>query len=123
MSDEYCVGIVDDEEMLVRTYRMLFERQHIPLSFIALDSTEAIEKFKAASPRPKVMIIDYRLPRASGIEVMHEILRMEPDTKTIFISADGDIGEESLKAGATIFFKKPVRTKEIIAAVRSLLIK
>ncbi|WP_424356725.1 hypothetical protein [Methanocella sp. MCL-LM] len=52
MNGEGCLGIVDDEEMLVKTYQMIFERQHIPLAFIALDGTEAIAKFKAASPRP-----------------------------------------------------------------------
>jgi len=121
MSDNVCVGIVDDEELLVRTYEMLFERRQIPLSFIALDGTEAIEKFRNASPRPKVMIIDYRLPYTSGIDAMKEIQRIEPGTKVVFISADGDIRQEALDAGANVFLKKPISLRILVDATRSLM--
>jgi DNA-binding NtrC family response regulator len=121
MSDNACVGIVDDEEMLVRTYEMLFERRQIPLSFIALDGKEAIEKFRDAWPRPKVMIIDYRLPYTSGIEAMKEILALEPATKVLIISADGDIRQEALDAGANVFLKKPISLRILIDATRALM--
>jgi two-component system chemotaxis response regulator CheY len=121
MSDRVCVGIVDDEELLVRTYEMLFERRQIPLSFIALDGKEAIEKFRNASPRPKVMIIDYRLPYTSGIDAMKEIRRIEPGTKIVFISADGDIRQEALDAGANLFLKKPISLRILIDATRSFM--
>lgn len=121
MSDNACVGIVDDEELLVRTYELLFARRQIPLSFIALDGKEAIEKFRDARPRPKVMIIDYRLPYTSGIEAMKEILVLEPDTKVLFISADGDIRQEALDAGADVFLKKPISLRILIDATRALM--
>jgi DNA-binding response OmpR family regulator len=116
-----CVGIVDDEELLVRTYEMLFERRHIPLSFVALDGRDGVEKFRNARPRPKVMIIDYRLPYTSGIEAMKEILRIEPATKVLFISADGEIRQEALDSGADVFLKKPISLKTLIDATRSLM--
>jgi two-component system chemotaxis response regulator CheY len=116
-----CVGIVDDEELLVQTYEMLFERRHIPLSFVALDGKEAVEKFRNARPRPKVMIIDYRLPYTSGIEAMKEIRKIEPDTRVLFISADGDIRQEALDSGANIFLKKPISLQILIDTTRSLM--
>jgi two-component system, chemotaxis family, chemotaxis protein CheY len=121
MGEDAYVGIVDDEEMLVRTYELLFARRHIPLSFIALDGTEAIEKFRDARPRPKVMIIDYLLPYTSGIEAMKEILLLEPDTKVLFVSADGDIRQEALDAGADVFLKKPISLRILIDATRALM--
>lgn len=121
MSDNTCVGIVDDEEMLVRTYELLFARRQIPLSFVALDGKEAIEKFRDARPPPKVMIIDYRLPYTSGIEAMKEILTLEPTTKVLFISADGDIRQEALDAGANVFLKKPISLRILIDATRALM--
>jgi len=116
-----CVGIVDDEVALVRTYQLLFKHKKIPLCFVALDGKEAVEKFGSSHPRPKVMIIDYRLPYASGIEVMREIHKLEPGTKMIFISADGDIGPESLKSGANVFLKKPVSIEILLDNVCSLM--
>ena len=121
MGDNACVGIVDDEELLVRTYELLFARRQIPLSFIALDGKEAIEKFRDARPRPKVMIIDYRLPYTSGIDAMKEILTLEPDTKVLFISADGDIRQEAIDAGANVFLKKPISLRILIDATRALM--
>ena len=115
------VAIVDDERQLVRTYELLFSRRQIPLSFFAYDGDEAIGKFRVASPRPKVVIIDNRLPSMSGIDVMKAMLALEPATKVIFISGDESVRQESLAAGAAVFLKKPAPISEITNIVKSLL--
>jgi DNA-binding NtrC family response regulator len=115
------VAVVDDEPQLVRTYELLFERRQIPMAFYAYDGHEAIEKFRKASPRPEVVIIDNRLPSMSGIDVLKAILTIEPGTKAIFISGDESVEQESLDAGATVFLKKPTSLKEIAATINSLL--
>jgi FixJ family two-component response regulator len=115
------VAIVDDETGVVRTYELLFKRRNIPLSFTALDGPDAIEKFKKANPRPGVMIIDYRLPSMSGIDVMKEVLDIDPDTKVIFVSGDDSIRHESLNAGAAVFLKKPANIKLITDTVTGLM--
>jgi two-component system chemotaxis response regulator CheY len=115
------VAIVDDEAGVVRTYELLFKRRQIPLAFTASDGMDAIEKFKNSGPKPKVVIIDYRLPSMSGVELMEKILAIEPDTKIIFISGDDSIRDGVLKAGADIFLKKPTGIKDITESVNSLL--
>ncbi len=115
------IAIVDDEEGVVRTYELLFNRRKISLSFTALDGPEAIEKFKLANPRPGVLIIDYRLPSMSGLEVMREVLAVESSTKVIFVSGDDSIQQESIDAGATVFLKKPASIKAITDTVTSLM--
>lgn len=116
-----CVAVVDDEPQLVRTYELLFKRRQIPLSFVAYDGHEAIDKFRQASPRPGVVIVDNRLPSMSGIEVIKAILAIEPLTRVIFISGDDGVRDESLGAGATVFLKKPTPIKEITETINSLL--
>jgi two-component system, chemotaxis family, chemotaxis protein CheY len=115
------VAIVDDEAGVVRTYELLFKRRNIPLSFTALDGPDAIEKFKNANPRPGVLIIDYRLPSMSGLDLMKELLTIEPGTKVIFVSGDDNIQKESLDAGAAVFLKKPANIKSITDTVTSLM--
>ncbi len=115
------IAIVDDEIGVIRTYELLFKRRNISLSFTALDGPEAIEKFKNTSPRPGILIIDYRLPSISGLDLMREVLAVEPDTKIIFISGDDSIQKESLDAGATVFLKKPASIKIIADTVTSLM--
>ncbi len=115
------VAIVDDEAGVVRTYELLFNRGKIPLSFTALDGPDAIEKFKNANPRPGVVIIDYRLPSMSGLQLMREVLAIEPDTKVIFVSGDDSIQQESIDAGAEVFLKKPTSIKTITETVTHLM--
>ncbi len=115
------VAVVDDEPQLVRTYELLFKRRQIPVSFVAYDGDEAIEKFRNASPRPGVVIVDNRLPSMSGIEVVKAILAIDSRTRIIFISGDDGVRNESLGAGASVFLKKPTPIKEITETINSLL--
>ncbi len=117
------VAVVDDEPMLVRTYELLLKRRQIPIAFSAYDGHEAIEKFRNASPRPDVVLVDNRLPSMSGIDVMRAILAIEPDTKVIFISGDEAVKQDSFDAGAAVFLKKPTPIKEITETINSLLEK
>lgn len=115
------VAIVDDEVQLVRTYELLFKKRHIPMAFTAYDGEEAIKKFRMADPKPGIVVIDYRLPSMSGIDVMKAILAIEPRTKIVFISGDESSRGESIDAGAAVFMKKPTPIKEITETINSLM--
>ncbi|HUL62434.1 MAG TPA: response regulator [Methanocella sp.] len=119
MENSISVAIVDDEPMLVKTYEKLLRRRQIPIAFSAYSGEEAVAKFKEASPRPGIVILDYRMGRMNGLEVMKAILAEEPGTKVIFISGDGDARGLSLASGAMHFLKKPVHIEEIMAAIRT----
>ena len=119
-NDHAGVAIVDDEVCLIRAYELLFKRRQIPIAFTAYDGMEAIEKFKKSNPKPKVVIIDYRLTDMNGLDVMGEILAMEPKTHIIFISGDDSILRESMAAGA-VFMKKPTPIKEITDTINALM--
>lgn len=119
----WCAGIaiVEDEKDLVRLYERLFEKRGIPVSFVAYDGNEAILKFIACSPKPHIVIMDYRLPTMNGLEVTKRILEIDPDTKVIFLSADVSVKEEALKAGAFTFLAKPVSINKITEAVEKII--
>ena len=121
MENNDSVAIVDDEVQLVRTYELLFKSRHIPIAFTAYDGYEAIDKFGKADHKPGIVIIDYRLPSMSGIDVMKAILAIDPHTKIVFISGDDSIKDESLDAGATVFMKKPTPIKEISETIITLM--
>ncbi len=120
MENNGSVAIVDDEAQLVRAYELLFKKRHIPMAFIAYTGREAVDKFKKADPRPGIVIIDHRLPDMSGLDVMREILSIEPRTKVVFISGDEGVRQESIAAGAKAFMKKPTSIREITETVNAL---
>jgi two-component system, cell cycle response regulator len=72
-SREAGVAIVDDDVELVRTYELIFRKRQVPVAFVAYDGKSALEKFRDAKVKPAVVIIDYRMPLMSGLELAGEI--------------------------------------------------
>ena len=121
MKADASVGIVDDEPQLVRTYELLLRRRQIPVAFTARDAGDAIRKFRTADPRPRLVIVDYRLPDGTGIDVLRAIRGEGPGTRFLVISGDEAARGPSLAAGADLFVKKPALIGEITDAINALL--
>jgi two-component system, chemotaxis family, chemotaxis protein CheY len=119
-SDECQLGIaiVEDEKDLVDIYKRVFARNGIFVCFVAYSGFEAVRMFIECTPRPHVILMDHRLPGMSGIEVTKEILKIDPEAKIVFLSADYDVKNEALKAGAVAFLKKPASIREILNAIK-----
>jgi two-component system chemotaxis response regulator CheY len=120
MDDNVCragLAIVEDEKELVKVYLKLFERRGINVCFVAYDGEEAIRKYLESMPKPHILIMDYRLPTISGIDVAREVMKIDPDARIIFLSADASVKDEALKAGARTFLVKPASIREIDSAI------
>ncbi len=113
------IAVVEDEKGLVKLYQKVFDKKGIKICFIAFDGLEAVKKFIECLPKPHVILMDYRLPIMDGIAATKDILKMDPDVKIIFLSADVGIKEEALRAGAFMFLKKPVGIIDISKAVET----
>ncbi len=114
------VGVVDDDPLMLKTYEMLFEHLAIPVAFVASNGPSALEKLRVASTRPNLILVDYRMPLMSGIELMHEIRKTDPGIKIVFSSGDVSVQEEAMKAGGDAFLKKPSRIEEIVDCITCL---
>jgi two-component system, chemotaxis family, chemotaxis protein CheY len=111
------VAIVEDEKDLAKMYELILVRMGIQVSFVAASGIEAIVKFKESSPKPRVVLMDNRLPSMSGIEATKIILAIKPDTRIIFLSADCGARNEAIKAGAALFINKPATVSDIVGAI------
>lgn len=117
---DYCrvgIAIVEDEKALVQIYEKVFARKGIIVCFIAYDGLEAVKKYVMCMPRPHVIIMDYRLPVMNGIDATREILKVDPEARVIFLSADVSVEKEAMQSGAFVFLKKPASLSLILAAV------
>lgn len=112
------IAIVEDEKTLVRLYERAFAKHGITICFVAYDGLEAVKKYVECTPKPHVVIMDYRLPIMNGIEATREILKFDPDIRVIFLSADIGVKEDAMNAGAFIFLKKPASLNVIINSVK-----
>jgi len=117
----YCgVAIIDDERSLVKVYRMIFKARGIPVLFVAYDGEEAVRMFEKHNPRPRVVLMDYRMPGVNGIQAMKRIMGMDSEVKVVFISVDEGVREEAIREGAVAFVQKPATMKEILKTIEVL---
>ncbi|BAI61228.1 putative response regulator [Methanocella paludicola SANAE] len=113
------IAIVDDDKDLVDMYGKILKKRGLTVCFVAHDGHEAINKFAECNPKPSVVIMDNRLPSMHGVEATRKILKIEPKTRVIFLSADIKVENDALDAGAFIFLKKPASIYDIIKAIKS----
>lgn len=58
---------------------------------IARDGQEALDLLHRDSIRPTVVILDLHLPRISGMEVLREITRIEPETMVVILTGHASL--------------------------------
>ena len=71
--------------------------------------------------RPHIVLLDLRLPDASGFDLIPRIHRVENSTQIIVITAFGDTkaAVQAMKLGASDFLRKPYDLDELILAVET----
>ena len=68
---------------------------------------------------PDLAILDFKLPDGTGIELLREIKRQQPEVSVILMTAFGEVDTavEAMSAGAFWFVKKPFQNDELLALV------
>ena len=85
----------------------------------AADGVEAIAQFRKC--QPNVTLIDLRMPRLSGVEVIQRIRMETPQARFIVLTTyDGDEDIfRALQAGARAYLLKGMTTDDLVATIRS----
>ena len=83
----------------------------------AFNGEEALDIFKQMSIIPDIILMDHRMPAKNGLETTEEILRINPNIKIIFVSADYKVKEKALDVGAIDFLEKPIDLNTLITMV------
>ena len=86
----------------------------------AADGVEAIAQYRRH--QPDIALIDLRLPRLSGVEVIERIRMETPHARFIVLTTyDGDEDiYRALQAGARAYLLKGMTSEELIAAIRAV---
>jgi two-component system, response regulator len=91
---------------------------------VARNGEEALQQVFSASPLPCVVLLDLKLPKIDGLEVLRQIracdrTRHLPVVVLTSSSEDRDI-IESYNLGANSYVRKPVEIDQFTEAVRQL---
>lgn len=84
------------------------------------DGQEALELMERL--QPDVAILDIRMPRVTGIEVVRRMKGVSPNTKALMLTAydDDEYILALMEAGASGYLLKTARSTELVDAVRSV---
>ena len=114
--------IVEDEEALLDLLKFNFNKEGYKID-IATDGETALEKILYKPP--DIIILDWMLPKLSGIELCRRI-RKNKEHKNIPIIMLTAKGEEEdklrgLETGADDYITKPFSVNELVARVKAVL--
>ena len=115
------IFIVDDEPTIQYFYKKILNLYGFEVAGIAENGVEAIDMFKSFSNKPKIILMDHRMPEMTGIEATKKILQIDKRVKIIFFSADVSIKEEAYSIGAFGFKDKPFTIESLIDEIKKAL--
>ncbi|MBC7231072.1 MAG: response regulator transcription factor [Actinobacteria bacterium] len=120
--DEITLAVVDDHEIARMGISRLLEKERgVRLVGEACNGEEALEIARALKPR--VMLVDVKLPDISGIEVVRR-LKNDPETRGVqaiilTVYDDLEIAAEAIRAGAIGYILKDCGKEQLVKAIQS----
>ncbi len=117
--------IVDDEEALRFLLASELEAEAFDVQN-AGDGDEAIEIVRKKSEQHEkfdVVLLDIKMPKVDGFEVLKFVKVNAPETKVIMLTAYADVKNaiESLRQGASDFVSKPYDLDDILTSINRAL--
>ncbi|HEC70027.1 MAG TPA: diguanylate cyclase [Candidatus Omnitrophica bacterium] len=113
--------VVDDELFIRDILKSILEEEYEVIE--AGDGEEGLDLVK--KERPDLVILDYKMPKKTGIEVCRE-LREDPlflHIPIIMLTGKGEVKDkvEGLEVGADDYIVKPFESQELLARVKMVL--
>ncbi len=110
--------VVDDEENIGRSLRLILEREGYSVSLAA-----NLASARALLDRADAYLVDVRLPDGSGIDFLRWLRANENEAPVVMISGHGTIAEavEATRAGAFDFLEKPLGRERVLLALKHAL--
>lgn len=112
------VLIVEDDDTTAQVVRLYLERDGYRVS----TAHDGVTGLRMARDRPDLVIVDWMLPKLSGLEVCRE-LRLSVDVPIILLTAKSTEQDKlrGLDCGADDYVTKPFSPRELMARVRAVL--
>ncbi|CAM3253840.1 sigma-54-dependent transcriptional regulator [Rhodothermus bifroesti] len=112
--------VVDDERSIRRTLREILEYEGYAVEE-AVDGEEALQKVREG--RYDLVLLDIKMPRRDGMEVLRTLSEQLPELPVVMISGHGTIetAVEATRLGAFDFIEKPPDLNRLLLTVRNAL--
>lgn len=119
--DAIRVCIVENDDAYRGALRILFEGEP---GYECIGDWATAEMAARRIPllKPDVALVDLRLPRMTGVELIKELEKSAPGTKTIVLSVLADEATifHALESGASGYLQKPATPLQVLNAVQEV---
>jgi DNA-binding NarL/FixJ family response regulator len=119
-ADKLRIVLGDDHHLVVEALRSTLKRRYeiVAVAHNAADILQAVEEHQ-----PDLLLLDLSLPERNGLEIIPDVRRIAPNTRTIVVTMHLDrvLAESSLTAGAMGFVPKDAGLKELEKAIHSVM--
>jgi DNA-binding NarL/FixJ family response regulator len=115
------IVLVDDHEVVRLGLKVLLEQSdHFEVVGEANNAKEAVEI--AGEFRPDIVLMDIRLPGASGIEACEEITQLYPEVRVVMLTsyAEDEMLFSAIRAGASGYLLKQINSEDLIHSLESV---
>ncbi len=104
------VLVVDDEPEAVELLVEFLSSKGYEI-LTATSGEEALRRVK--EDRPHLVLLDIRMPKMSGLDVLRRIREIDPEMGIIMVTAvnEEDVGRQALELGAFDYIVKPLDLK------------
>lgn len=115
------IMIVDDHEIVRKGLKTILQDDPDFEVVAESGSAEGIAQL-ARRTRPDVVLLDARLPGASGAEACRQLLAVDPDIAVLIVStySEDRLVEECVKAGAKGYVIKDIQQLSLKASIRAV---
>ncbi len=113
------VFLMDDHEVVRQGVRALLESSG-GIEVVGEASTAADAVARIHALRPRVAVLDVRVPDGNGVEVCREVRSHDPSVACLMLTSysDDEALFEAIMAGAAGYVLKQIRGNELVSAVR-----
>jgi DNA-binding NarL/FixJ family response regulator len=112
--------VADDHPALVAAVAAFLAAHAYEVVGPATDGQQAVDL--AAAEAPDVALVDLRMPRLFGSDLVREVVAASPNTRVVVYTADADarLARETLDAGAVGVVLKESPLDDLVRALRSV---
>jgi len=114
------IALVDDDKNILASVSMLLEQEGYHVRTFS-DGAAALTALTTTAP--DLAILDIKMPRMDGLELLRRLRQANPELPVIFLtSKDEEIDElMGLNAGADDYIRKPFSQRLLLERVRAVL--
>ncbi len=113
--------LADDHPALLATVAELLKRSDFEIVGPAADGSRAVAA--AAAELPELALVDYRMPRLAGVDLIRKLLEVSPKTAIVVYTAEADqvVVAAALGAGASGIVLKEAPLPDVVRALEAAL--